>query len=213
MTSEDLLFITDLANKGMLSDPVLELGGGYGGATCRDTVIAFGKRYVATDMFAADGIDYVADFESGSGVDALVEAGPFGTTLVLNVLEHTFNPIAVLDNAVRVTCPNGGRIVVITPAVWPIHNYPRDYCRLLPDWYRQYAARTCLQLEESTFAYVGFGPVARFSLTGQDRFPLPGVIRPAHRAWSRIVHKLFNTYGRGMAQPSHVAIGLSFRRV
>lgn len=213
MTEPDLAFVGALVAAGRITDPVLELGGGYGGTTCREVILASRHRYVATDLNPAAGVDFIADFQTGEGVDEVEAAGPFGTVLVLNVLEHTFNPIAVLDNVVRITAA-GGRIVVITPAIWPIHNYPLDCCRLLPDWYRHFAESRRLILEEATFQYIGIGPVATYRTTdGQDHFPLPAVLQPVSRFWSRSIHKLFNTFGRGMSYPSHVAIGVCLVRV
>ncbi len=210
MTNPDLAFIRTLIRKGRIGDPVLELGGGYGGKTCRGIIKASGRRYAASDCHPAPGVDFIADFETAAGIDRLAAAGPFGTVLVLNVLEHTFDPIAVLDNARRVVAP-GGAVVTITPAVWPIHNYPLDCCRLLPDWHRRYAASRSISLDQETFSYIGFGPVASFrSRFGQDRFPPPVSGRPIYFRYSRLVHDIFFTFGRGMAQPGRVAIGAVF---
>jgi 2-polyprenyl-3-methyl-5-hydroxy-6-metoxy-1,4-benzoquinol methylase len=67
-----------------------------------------GLAYQATDLAAGPGVDFIANFETGDGLQEVLEAGPFGTVLVLNVLEHVFDPIAVLDNALAVTSPGGG---------------------------------------------------------------------------------------------------------
>jgi 2-polyprenyl-3-methyl-5-hydroxy-6-metoxy-1,4-benzoquinol methylase len=215
MTSNDLSYIKSLSQKGLIKNRVLELGGGYGGATCREAIIGAGLKYFATDMHAAPGVDYVADFETGAGIQDLVAAGPFGTVLILNVLEHTFNPIAILDNALRVIEP-GGTIITVTPAIWPLHNYPVDCCRLLPDWYRRFAASRSLALDEETFAFITAGgqpSIGNFrSPVGQDSFPPPSFHRQAYTTYSRIVHKLFNTFGRGMMFQSHIAIGAVFSR-
>lgn len=212
LTKADLEFMRMLISGGLCADSVLELGGGYGGSTCKELIESSGKRYFATNMYPASGVDIVADFETGEGVDDVASAGPFGTVLVLNVLEHTFNPIAVLDNVVRVT-ERGGTIVAIAPAVWPIHNFPIDCCRLLPDWYRHYAAKRGLMLKNELFCYLEGGAVDAFrSPDGQDNFPPPAFNRPNLRLWSRAVHRLLNTFGRGMAHQSHLAIGVAMQR-
>jgi SAM-dependent methyltransferase len=206
MTGDDLVYISEISEASFFRGPVLELGGGYGGLTCRQIVESKGLSYHATDLTAAPGVDFVANFESGEGLDIVIAAGPFSTVLVLNVLEHTFAPIAVLDNALQVL-NKAGALVVLTPAVWPLHNFPIDCCRLMPDWYRRYALTRRLCLLENTFQYVGYGRVDAFrKADGQDQFPVPGFRKPMHRCYSRAIHKLFNTFGRGMAQPSHVAI-------
>jgi len=159
-------------------------------------------------------VDFVADFENGSGINEIVSGGHFGSVLILNVLEHTFNPIAVLDNAVRITKP-GGTIIFVTPAVWPLHNFPIDSCRLLPDWYRRFAATRNLVLDEELFSYLtadGFYKIAKFvSSNGQDNFPPPDFANNSHRQYSRFIHKFFKTFGRGMFFNSHIAIGGVFR--
>ena len=214
MTGDDLKYVSAISTAPFFRGPVLELGGGYGGVTSREVVLSRALSYKATDLTAAPGVDLVADFESGAGIQDVLAAGPFGTVLVLNVLEHAFNPTAVLDNAIRVTGETGGALVVLTPAVWPIHNYPIDCCRLLPDWYRQFATTRGVSLLEETFQYVGYGRVEAFrGPDGQDHLPAPGSRnQPFHRFYSRAVHKVFNTFGRGMMQPSHVALAGVFVR-
>lgn len=212
MTKDDLQYISYLISKPYFKGPVLELGGGYGGMTCRDIVHSSGLVYKSTDLFPAEGVDFVANFDTGSGLEEIIADGPFATTLVLNVLEHTFNPIAILDNALRVTA-KGGLLVVLTPALWPIHNFPVDCCRLLPDWYRKFGETRNATLVEDSFQYVGFGPVATLrDADGEDHFPIPASERPIYRFYSRAVHKLMNTFGRGLTQPSHVAIAAAFIR-
>jgi SAM-dependent methyltransferase len=158
-------------------------------------------------------VDLVADFESGEGLQDVIAAGPFGTVLVLNVLEHTFNPIAVLDNALRVTAADGGALVVVAPATWPVHNYPIDCYRFLPDWFRRFAATRGLSLLDESFQYVGYGRVADFRTPdNQDHLPAPDSRNPIHRLYSRAVHKVFNTFGRQMSQPSHVGLAGVFVR-
>ena len=209
MTRDDLTYIAEISMRPFFCGPVLELGAGYGGATCRGIVQSKGLAYQTTGLAAAPGVDFVANFESGEGVEELLAAGPFSTVLVLNVLEHTFDPVTVLDNALLVTAEAGGALVVLTPVVWPIHNYPIDCCRLLLDWYRRFAATRGVPLLEDTFQYVGYGRVDAFRTSDQqDHLPPPGFRSPSlHRLYSRAIHKLFNTFGRGMCSPSHVVLG------
>ncbi|MBC8109638.1 MAG: class I SAM-dependent methyltransferase [Verrucomicrobia bacterium] len=208
MTPVDADYIASLIKKGILQNPVLELGGGYGGDTMREQVLAAGMDYLATDMFAAPGIDFVADFEKPETVTPLKQNGGFGTVLVLNVLEHTFEPIKILDNCLSLLKP-GGNLVIITPTIWGIHNYPIDCYRLLPDWYVKYAeTRNCI-LQEDTFEFVGFGKVGAYRKTsGEYSFPPPIPTDSSLYNYSRAIHKIFNTFGRGMNQPSFVAIGV-----
>jgi hypothetical protein len=177
-------------------------------------VVRHGLQYLGTDLTTQHGADFAADFETGEGVPEIERAhgSPFGTTLVLNVLEHTFNPIAVLDNAVSVTRP-GGTVVMIAPAVWPLHGYPIDCCRLLPDWYRRFAATRSMSLDESVFEWVGLGRITEFrDRNGNESMPPPASGNHGWRLWSRVIHRGFRTFGRGMGFPSHLAIGAVMTR-
>jgi SAM-dependent methyltransferase len=208
VTLEDAVYIENLIVGGQLKGPVLELGAGYGGATCRSQVSRAGMAYVATDMFPSQGVDVVADFADPVGTAAAFQGMEFKTVLVLNVLEHTFDPIRVLDTALQ-RLSVGGRLVVITPTVWTLHGYPIDCCRLLPDWYVTYAELRGCQLLHQHFEYLGYGRIRDFmDKEGRARLPRPvEATNPWRGRWSRTVHKIFNTFGRSMAFPSHVAIG------
>ncbi len=206
MVGADQAWIAALLKERVFAGPVLELGTGYGGATSRSIVEAAGHRYVGTDMEAGPGVDIAANIESADDMMALAAAGPFGAVLILNVLEHTFDPIRILDNARTLVKP-GGALVVLTPAVWPLHSYPMDTWRILPDFYREYAKRKGMRLLKEGFEFVGFGPVDAFIESSRA----PSFPPPAKTAWKmlwgRTVHKAFNTFGRAMFQPSHVAVG------
>lgn len=213
MTEQDLSYLRFLLARGhVISGPVLELGAGYGGTTSASIIRDAGLHYEATDLTPSPGVTYVANFENGDGVETIRSAQRYGTVLVLNVLEHTFDPISVADNAVSLL-REGGTLVAITPVVWPIHHYPIDCHRLLPDWYRRYASTRGLELDADLFHYVQYGPVGSFlEGDGHERLPLPAEGRKFHRMWSRGIQKIFNTYGRGMTNESHIAIGCVLRK-
>jgi len=205
MVGADLQYVRELMNKSSITGPVLELGTGYGGSTCKDLIQSAGMHYYGTDLFEASTVDFVADFERTDQLQALRGVGGFGTILILNVLEHCFEPIKILDNAASLLLPNG-RLVVLTPAIWPLHNYPMDAYRLLPNFYEEYAKRRTLTLEATGFEYVGFGNVESFRNDDKSyAFPPPQTPRSRHN-YSRSIHKLFNTCGRAMFFPSHVAV-------
>ena len=206
MVGADQAWIASLLDGKIFAGPVLELGTGYGGATCRAVIERAGLRYLGTDLEPGPGVDVTANFERAEDVARLAAAGPFGAVLILNVLEHTFDPIRVLDNARTLLTP-GGALVVLTPAVWPLHSYPIDTWRILPDFYKEYAKRKRMILAADRFDFVGFGRVDAF----RDAGGAPSFPPPANAPWKmllgRSVHKAFNTFGRAMFQPSHVAVG------
>ncbi len=210
MTENDLAYVKRLIDSGIITGPVLELGAGYGGRTCRETVVEAGIEYFTSDTTASARINFVADFEYEDIQRFFPSSLKFNCIFVLNVLEHTVDPIRVLDNAIRLL-NDLGLLVIIAPAVWALHTYPVDCCRLLPNWFERYAETRGMVIIREWFEYLGYGGVDRY-LDGQGKHQFPPPIRSSFKYWrSRIVQRLFNTYGRGMAFPNHLAIGVVMR--
>jgi len=208
MIPQDSAWIQKLIDKQAISGPVLELGAGYGGGTAKSLIEKAGLTYYGTDIHnpPGGGVDFVADFENPSQMSVFNSVSPFGTVLILNVLEHTFEPVRILDNALSLLQPHGA-LVVLTPAIWPLHDWPMDSVRLLPNFYEEYGKRRGLNLLADSFEYIGYGKVRNY-LNPDKSYTFP----PPHnsgfsRLRSRIVHKVANTYGRHMFFPSHVSIG------
>jgi SAM-dependent methyltransferase len=209
MELNDLNYVRGLIAAQVLKGPVLELGAGYGGLNCKETLLAAGFQYFGTDLHAAPGVDFVADFEKELDPRVFAKAAPFGSILVLNVLEHTFAPTAILDNCLGLL-KSDGVLVVLTPCVWPLHNYPADVLRLNPKYYEQYALKRNLKLAEPYFQYVGFGRVGDFrDKAGNLRYPPPTMSR-FHRAYSKAIHVLAHTTGSRMKFPGRVAVAAVF---
>jgi SAM-dependent methyltransferase len=206
----DLAYVRRLLADDVLRGPVLELGTGYGGQTARSEVEAAKLQYFGTDVHPGEGVDFAADFERSEDMAVFAGVAPFGSVLILNVLEHTFDPLRILDNAATLVRP-GGTLVTITPSVWPLHNYPLDAYRLLPNFFEEYAKRRRRTLLTQYFEYVGYGPVAKYrNDDGSYIYPPPAP--PGMRyQMNRVIHRVFNTFGRGMFQPSHIAIGAVFQ--
>ena len=204
MTENDLAYMRRLVTSGVLKDPVLELGAGYGGMTCRELVCGTGLRYHTVDLQAGTGVDFVADMECEANLHVFDQAKPFGSILILNVLEHTFEPLAVLDNCLSLLAP-GGNLVVLTPCVWPLHFYPHDTLRLNPDFYVEYARRRQLEVAPEHFQFVGYGPVQDFHDAAGGRYPPPTMSRGG-RIWSKIIHELAHTCGRKQHFPNRLAV-------
>lgn len=215
MVPADLEFIHKILNDGLINSPCLELGTGYEGETCRELIVNHGIQYFGTDMKKGERVDFVANFEDPPNKLSTVfkNIGGFSTILALNVLEHTFNPIRVLDNIVNLLVPNG-ICILVTPVVWSLHDFPYDCWRINPNFYEEYCRRNKLQLIDDYFEYVGFCKV-RESKDFDSNYQYP---KPWHSQsklkvlFSRTVHKLFNTHGRGMFMPSHFSVGVVIRK-
>ena len=211
MTHDDLKWVKRLLDERKLQEPILELGVGYSGETCRELFEEKGLRYYGTDLEKTPSVDVAANFEKSEDMEAFSALAPFGTVLVLNVLEHTFEPIRVLDNAVSLLRP-GGCCAVLTPSVWPLHNYPMDTWRILPNLYEEYARRRGMELDRNHFDFIGKGPVETFrGSSGNYNYP-PPCGKPVRLLWSRIIHKVLNTCGKGMFFPSHIAVGALLKK-
>jgi hypothetical protein len=196
-----------LLDRGIIRGPCLELGAGIPEHSAKAVLAKRGIDYVGTDL--AGEVDVIADFTERASVSHAFVGRRFATALLFNVLEHTFDPIRVLDNVFELIA-DSGICVVLTPTVWPIHSYPMDCWRILPDFYVEYAMRRRHELLWDTFEFVGHRPIVR---RGDRCFELPKPGRsPLHGYYSRAVHKLLNTAGRGMLMPSHVATAVAIRK-
>ena len=209
MTDPDRDYLRKLINAGQVLSPCLELGARYADLTMRPDIVASGIAYVGTDLVEGGNVDVIADFGDSPALIQSVFAryAPFGTVVIANVLEHTFNPIQVLDNALALIRPRG-TCITVTPAVWPLHGFPQDYWRINPDFYRRYAIERGINFLEQYFEYVGVG-----AISSKDDATLPAPAAKRFQFWkSKVVHRALNTFGRGMMFPSHVAIGAVFEK-
>ncbi|MEH2014678.1 MAG: methyltransferase domain-containing protein [Nostoc sp.] len=209
MIGADFEYIKKLLNAGLIFSPCLDLGAGGGGEgnNCKNLLQNAGLKYIGTDMYPGEGVDIVANFEDSEFEINKVFVNKFSSILVLNVLEHTFDPIKVLDNVFSILEPNG-TCVIITPTVWPIHDYPIDCWRINPTFYEEYSKRRSVYLLEEYFEYVGFYNVQTNINRIAHTYVLPKPKKNKFELmYSKTIHKLFNTYGRSMSCASHIAVG------
>jgi SAM-dependent methyltransferase len=208
---------------GFVKAPFLEIGSakvqGDSPNLCDIAADSGVQSVTGVDLEGGKGVDLVADFAVPPGEFASAWCGgTFATVAVFNVLEHTFDPLTVLQNALSCVAPNG-TLLALTPTVWPIHNYPRDYNRLLPDWYCEFAKRHDLMLHDNAFCWIsqfGIWPV-RAGREANDyvlpTFQTVGGRVPPWKVWkSRVVHRIFNTFGRSHGF-THVALAAVFSRL
>jgi len=203
---------------GLVNDRLLEVGAAkvQGIPNLCEIAKGFGiQNVVGADIAPHDGVDVVFDFGMASrSFEEMWPAGTFSTVCIFNVLEHTFDPLTVLTNALSCVS-KGGRLLVVTPSVWPIHSYPYDFNRLLPDWYLEFSRRNNLTLVDREFCWLSQFGIETIDLKTESSLPSylsRGKVRRRSRYWiSRISHKLLNTYGRSH-WATHSAIGAAFVR-
>jgi hypothetical protein len=191
MTHLDIDFLMNALHKGLVRSPCLELGAGLEGHNCKQLLMQHSINYYGTDMVEGPDVDFVIDFEqSAEEIAKRVESvGQFNSVLVFNVLEHTFNPIQVLDNVMGLVAA-GGTCLISTPSVFCLHDYPIDCWRIMPAFYLEYARRKHFEVVEGSLEFLGYGSVTQFKHGNQVQFP-----RPYNGSWkdsySSFVHKVF----------------------
>ena len=119
-------FIAEAARSVAPGACVLDAGAGE----CRHGPLFRHAHYLGTDSGVGEGAswDYSGlDFRSNLTTlplrDAVMDA-----VLSVNVLEHVAEPAAVLLELRRVLRP-GGRLYLVAPQSWPLHQAPHDYFR------------------------------------------------------------------------------------
>jgi hypothetical protein len=220
VTGGDVEYFKRCMDLGLVKSPFLEVGSakvqGDGPNFC-DLAATLGiEEVLGVDLEPGKGVDHTADFSiHPTSFAQMWDRGKFGTVAIFNVLEHTFDPITVLKNSLH--CVSGtGTLIALTPVVWPIHNYPRDYNRLLPDWYKHFACANELRMHEDAFCWISqFGIIQVSDLKDGDLYLLPtsqslGRKFSPWRYWkSRVIHRAFKTFGRSHWF-THAAIGAAF---
>ncbi len=226
-------FIKKVIQSKCLQSPCLEIGPSAATVfSVKDEILQAGIEYFSTDFVSnsyvyQDGykrigivdfipdahLDFVVNFEDPIEIKKCFGGKQFRSIIMLSILEHVFDPIRFLDNAFEILTP-GGTCVIVTPCVCPLHKVPYDCWRINPDFYEQYAERRNLELMDTLFEYLGNQAINVKGLkTNSGEYVLPTPSQNKYKTlYSRIIHKLFNTYGRGMGFPSHLSIGVVIRK-
>ncbi len=175
MTELDIEYVNQAISLGQLGTNCLEVGTAEDWCCLKPTLKTNGITATGIDIKPGNYVDHVVDLEDSLQRIKTTLKGkfPFDSILCLNVLEHTFNPITILDNLCGLLKP-GGYLLISTPLMWPLHSYPYDFWRPLPDFYEQYAKRNNLELPKDRFKYLGFGLVEEYAThSGATGFPSP----------------------------------------
>ncbi|MER3446532.1 MAG: hypothetical protein C4291_06655 [Candidatus Dadabacteria bacterium] len=211
MVEGDIEFIRKVLRLNLLQSPCLEVGAAIEEQNAKKLILEAGLEYLGADIKPAPSIDFVVDFEDSKGVSEKFNGKRVRSILILNVLEHVFDPIGFLDNAFSIL-ENKGTCVIIAPSVWPLHNFPYDFWRINPDFYIQYVKRRNLEIIDSLFEYIGFCNVKENMVASNEYNLPPPSLSKFKTLWSRAIHKFFNTYGRSMCFPPHVGVGVVIRK-
>lgn len=212
MTEFDVKYITRLIEAKLIQSPCLEIGVGFEEWDNKKHLTASGIEYFGADMIKGPDVDYVIDFESDNSIIEKVFSGRrFNTVVAFSVLEHTFEPIKVMDNIISILNP-GGICIIVAPSVWPIHNCPIDTYRFSPNFFEKYCQSRSLYLNREYFEFLRYGKVDLYK-DPYDGYRYPACAKSAfHLKWSRVIHRLFNTSGRGVAFQSYIAMGVVIRK-
>jgi SAM-dependent methyltransferase len=199
----------------------------------RGTVLDLGSRNVQ-DMEGGNarlfcerhGLDWEgADLEAGRDVSFTLDvldreqvhgvARTWTTIIAMNLYEHLYDPIRGLENTLELV-EDGGAVVVVTPTVWELHDFPKDYWRPLPDFYLDFAERNSCVVREPRWIVGGrIVPWERMMRGKQKLIPSKNQDIEMHGAWkalrSRLVHRAFGTSGRQSFFP-YSALGVCIRR-
>ena len=210
----DFVFLDQMIKAGHVSGSVLEIGSRDwqdGDGNMSRPVADAGLQWEGCDLQAGPGVDFTLDLLDDEEVAALDRS--WSTVLLFNLLEHVYDPISALRNAMSLVEP-GGACVVCGPAVWELHYFPKDFWRPMPDFYWEFAARTSCQIPQDGMTWIlnewpyvpGHAPTTRIipvqDLMVDGKAQLPG--RPTAAAvWGRFraslsvsVQRTFNLTGR-----------------
>jgi SAM-dependent methyltransferase len=88
------------------------------------------ESYSSMDLVDTPLVDFTCNAE-----EMPVEDCSFDLVLCTQVLEHCTNPQKIVDECFRVLKP-GGSLVATVPCIFPIHGYPADNWRFMPDGMR-----------------------------------------------------------------------------
>ena len=85
-------------------------------------------EYFGVDLSPGPNVDKVMTSEFDSGLPSAYAAAVISG----QCLEHCTNPFSLVKEIFRI-CEPGGFVLITAPWVWPIHRYPLDCWRFLPD--------------------------------------------------------------------------------
>ncbi|MEO5843181.1 MAG: methyltransferase domain-containing protein [Acidimicrobiales bacterium] len=121
---------------------VLDVGGGAFVTTAIEERVPF-SEWTIVEPYEAD-LPTLTDSRVrtmvGDGHALEIEGNQFDTVLSIQVLEHVFEPIRMIEELYRVTTP-GGHLVVMVPQTANLHHLPHHYQNFTRYWLEAAAHR------------------------------------------------------------------------
>jgi SAM-dependent methyltransferase len=211
----DFAFLEHLIGRQLLHGRVLELGsynrqgGEFGNASA--TVQRRGLSWEGSDIEPGPGVDFTLDVLDESAVAAIPHR--WDSVLVMNLLEHVYDPIRALEGALSLVRP-GGSLIAVGPVVWELHDYPADYWRPLPGFFTEFARRHGCRLPDDGLRWIVLDRLLDPALLTRDGQMLLPSIHTAQHVWgsaktlrSKLAHRAGATYGRDTFFP-YIGLGV-----
>lgn len=130
---------------------VLEVGSYNFNGNCKEFLEKKGLQYLGIDIKNGPDVDLICDITDDIKIiKEKLNHQCFDLIICMNVLEHLYEPKKALDN-MRHLLKEGGYLIIVTPLVWNLHEYPSDFYRLNPDFYKRYMQDNNLIILENTF--------------------------------------------------------------
>ena len=130
----------------------LEIGSYNVNGNCKSFKKNLGLSYLGCDIKEGTDVDVICDITSGSNVKTTFGKDLFDLVICMNVLEHVYRPINALENMCSLLSPTGYLLVVVL-VVWDLHDFPADFYRLNPDFFKIFASHNALRILENSMLF------------------------------------------------------------
>ena len=130
----------------------LEIGSYNVNGNCKSFIKSSGLSYLGCDIKEGADVDVICDITKESDVKTSFGKDLFDLVICMNVLEHVYRPINALENMSSLISPTGYLLVVV-PVVWDLHDFPADFYRLNPDFFKMFASHNALYILENSMLF------------------------------------------------------------
>jgi SAM-dependent methyltransferase len=190
---------------------VLEVGSRDVNGTTREFFLGRQCDYLGVDIAPGKGVDAVVDITGDiQTIRTMTRAVDYDLVVCMNVLEHVYEPIKALTNMLSLL-RKGGYLMVVVPIVWDLHEYPYDFYRLNPDFFKKFAELSGISILKDSFLL----STRDDGMFYEDVNALPQVIHKKHKkGMMKRFLKLVHTHlvpGLYDCWP-HVALNVIFRK-